>query len=355
MSDGKDARKIYRPDMASKKERDAVLENGSRNIIDLLAGTWTSVAQGWNLIALPSGPRDQFRLLMNQYGETLNFNRFADLNVPNRGVGGVDKEDKDQKINAIAYEQIVHQKAADDCPGSNLKAADGEGIHHEPGFFLQLLNHRSTGHTEEDGKANGLDERLEIARQASIPHGNSVLAMGTIETFDGPPKIQPENARPERIGGDPKDEDFANIGYLAPYLHFQQSPFFGNVPKTATNERGESFPGFFPKDANAILKFANPGDRVANTTLLHFDTKYRNKELQAIPISNIPFVVREANVTEMHADFWIMELKNTNKAADPEFVMQYSQTVYLEFFNALDGSAKKIRWPHISINTLRRS
>lgn len=341
-----DVRKTQRLDLGGVPTRPSVLKNGTVSIIEILKGTWTSEAQGWNLIALPATTPKQFRLLMNQYGETLNFNRFADTNVPNRGVTSVASDGVDQKIDAIAYEQIVHQRAVDDFPPSGLTAANGDGIHHEPGFFLQLLSHVVTGHTEEEGKKNGPEEKLEIARQASIPHGNSVLAMGTIKKFSGPPTIEEEDATPERIN----DIDFNRNPYLKPYKHFQHHPFFGNVPSTVAG-----FPGFFPKNANAILQFANPGNRVKETTHLHFDTKYRNAQLTTIPISNIPFVVREANVTEMHADFWIMELNKPNDSADREFVMQYSQTVYLEFFDATDGSGKLIRWPHVSINTLRRS
>ena len=344
MLENYDDRKIERLDLGGIPSRPLVLKDGTVSIVELLKGTWTSEAQGWNLIALPTSVPKQFRLLMNQYGESLNFNRFADLNVPNRGVTSEGGGDVDQKIDAIAYEQIVHQRAVDDFPVSNLRAVNGDGIHHEPGFFLQLLNHLTTGHTEEDGKQNGPEEKLGIARQASIPHGNSVLAMGTITTKDGSPKIEDEDATPERI----KDKNFDTNKYLKPYQHFQVNPFFGNVPTTAAG-----FPGFFPKDANAILKFANSKLNVKKTTALHFDTKYRNKQLTNIPISNIPFVVREANVTEMHADFWIMELHKPHESADPEFVMQYSQTVYLEFFDS-DEAGKLIRWPHVSINTLRK-
>ena len=41
--------------------------------------------------------------------------------------------------------------------------------------------------------------------------------------------------------------------------------------------------------------------------------------------------------------------------------MQYSQTVYLEFFDSpledekdVNGNPRRIRWPHVSINTLRK-
>ena len=357
MSKNYGTREIVRVDIGGKPSRSATLADGTVSIVGLLEGTWTSEAQGWNLIALPTSTPKTFRLLMNQYGETLSFNRFADLNVPNRGVTPDANADTDQKIDAIAYEQIVHQREVEDFPPSRLTAKNGDGIHHEPGFFLQLRNHVITGHTEEVKQGileTGPEEDLKIARQASIPHGNSVLAMGTIKTFAGPPKIgtettpadiNPENATPERI----KDTNFNTNAYLAPYKHFEDNHFFGNVTDSART----GFPGFSPKDANAILKFALSKLSVKQTTVLHFDTKYRNKNLTNTPISNIPFVQREANVTEMHADFWIMELEKHDESEPTEFIMQYSQTVYLEFFDS-DEEGKLIRWPHVSINTLRK-
>ena len=331
-------------------------EARKNELFELLSGTWTSEAQGWNLIALPVGPK-KFRLLMNQYGETLKFG-LADLCVPNRGAA---ETAPDQHIDAIAYEQIIVQKGVADFPATKLIAPNGNGIHHEPGFFLQLLDHVTKGHTEEVKKGKlekGDDVELTIARQASIPHGNSVLAMGTIQTFLGAPTIVngtakigiemgDEDATPERI----QDKDYTNP-YLKPYDHFQTSPF-GKGPANI------GFPGLFPKDANAILKFALSKFklRVKKTTALHFDTKYRNKNLTNTPISNIPFVQREANVTEMHADFWIMELDKHDESEPTEFIMQYSQTVYLEFFESddKDEKGKLIRWPHVSINTLRKT
>lgn len=325
------------------------------DLIGLLRGTWTSEAQGWNLIALPfpSAP-GKFRLLMNQYGETLRFN-VPVKGVPNRGItpdvreNTYDPNDEtDQIIDAIAYEQSVHQISVDDFPVSATppRAKDGDGIHHEPGFFMQFLNHIPVGHTVEEGKEDGPEEELKIARLATIPHGNSVLAMGTVKSkIIGAPVIPDENAFPERI----IDLDLNSNPYLAPYKHFEDRHFFGNVPQTVPG-----FPGFFPSDANAILKFANPGARVKQTTILHFDTKFRNDELTSIPISNIPFVTREADTTEVHATFWIMELHKVDESSPAEFIMQYSQTVYLEFFDS-DVPGKRIRWPHVSINTLRKT
>ena len=339
------------------------------DIIKLLRGTWVSQSSGWNLIALPASsldlkdkpafPSKSFRLLMNQYGETLKFNA-PDTGVPNRGLipdaaGGQTKvttDEPDQLIDAIAYEQIVVQKEVADFPESisGVRAENGEPIHHEPGFFLQFLNHIPTGTSPdvEDGKAT---KTLSIARMGNIPHGNSVLAMGFV-THD--PIIEDDDAFPERI-----EKNESNKKYFEPYDHFESHPFFGCVD----TKKAPGFPGFFPSNVHAILQFVQNGLKVKKTTVLNFDTKFQsvnnNPEStpsSEIPISNIPFLKREANVTEMHASFWIMELEKENSCDSPKFVMQYSQTVYLEFFDSKvlgkDGKPLPIRWPHVSINTL---
>ena len=359
---------------------------GKLDLVKLLRGTWISRAEGWNLIALPASPTDlieppvdsskSFRLLMNQYGETLKFN-VPDTGVPNRGVTDENGE-TDQLIDAITYEQIVVQKAFKDFPESKPKkhAKNGTPIHHEPGFFLQFLNHVQKGTSPDviDDSGIVVEKDLEIARMGTIPHGNSVLAMGYVSNDK---TIKDNDAFPERLkaGVDGKEikvelgdlESNLDLAhYLAPYKQFKDRHFFGCA------NRGDNFPGFFPDNVHAILQHTQNKLKIKNTTVLNFDTKFKVKDIDndavfdqndkpiaGFPISNIPFVKREANVTEMHATFWILELEPTNACEPPEFVMQYSQTVYLEFFNSPvdkdeNGNARRIRWPHISINTLRK-
>ena len=362
------------------------------DIIKLLRGTWVSHAAGWNLIALPASSKDlknkpdsdknNFRLLMNQYGETLKFD-MPDTHVPNRGVKP-EGDEPDQLINGITYEQFVVQKEVKDFPEGvddgkrKVRAANGEPIHHEPGFFLQFLNHVQKGTspdvTDENGKM--VEKELKIARMGTIPHGNSVLAMGfvtndkTIEDDDAfPERLKPDKAGKENkvdVNDVKKNPDLEP--YLEPYRYFIENPFLGCVD----DKKVSGFPGFSPDNTHAILQFTQNKLNVRKTTVLNFDTKFKvdgidnpefdhnDKPIAGFPISNVPFVKRAANVTEMHATFWIMELEKTDSCADPEFVMQYSQTVYLEFFDSPLGEKDKhgkplrIRWPHVSINTLRK-
>ncbi|PON18195.1 hypothetical protein C2W62_09190 [Candidatus Entotheonella serta] len=130
-----------------------------------LPGTWKSEGRGWNMIALPKqGVRFNFRLLVNQYDETLQF-KLVDKAVPNRGISRSDPEpsepdpDPDQFLVALDYQQSINQVAADDFPLSGLAGDPGLAIHHEPGLFLNMQDERTSN--------------IDIARLATIPHGNS--------------------------------------------------------------------------------------------------------------------------------------------------------------------------------------
>lgn len=328
-----DGRRMRKYDSATRAFQVDDGQSDSLGPLAELRGTWSSPVQGWNLIALPfkdpSAPFN-YRLLMNQYGETLEFS-FVDENIPNRGIDPGADGITDQLITGLDYQQVINQVAAEDSPASGLLASNEpgkNGIHHEPGLLLHIMNKT----TQDDG------ENLSVARLATIPHGDSVLAMGKVtDWYDGPPTIPDLNALPVRATQD------LNSPYLAPYKHFEDSPFFGTVPPTLPQ-----FPGLFATNANAILQFALGTLNVKRTMAMHFDTKFSTGG-----IVNIPFIVKEANATEMIATFWIMELE-TPEGAPPEFAMQYSQTVFLDFFPSSDDPTQLIRWPHVSINTMRR-
>ena len=148
------------------------------NIVELLGGTWTSPEQGWNLIALPDPDAAfNFRVMVNQYGEELTFDSGGDKGVPNRGIQADMTGQPDQFIDATSYRQFVRQVEVDNSPQTDKKAANGDPIHHEPGFFMHVLNHTRTDEGNE----------LNLVRLASIPHGDTATAMGHVTILDGPP------------------------------------------------------------------------------------------------------------------------------------------------------------------------
>jgi hypothetical protein len=129
------------------------------------------------------------------------------------------------------------------------------------------------------------------------------------------------------------DADVDNNPYLAPYKHFKNNPFKGL---------------FDPTDPLALLRAAIQGIGIKATTVLTLDTS-----LATGGISNIPFIVRQANASLMRAVFWIEELTDLDAQGNPQFMLQYAQRVLLDFFPIGDQNVGRIRWPHISINTMK--
>ena len=288
-----------------------------------LPGRWRNPphldGRGWNMIALPFGRGAvKYRLLVNQYNEELRFS-MVDDGIPNRGVlPDVNDDSGDQILVALDYEQIIHQIAAADFPrsadsGVDLAGSAGLAIHHEPGLWLNMTNH--------------LTDNLNIARLATLPHGNSVLALGESDTVDGVADIPDISGLP--IGVPPELEE-----YLEPYTHFDNNPFQGL---------------FNPTHPNGLLNRANQGVNVVRTTVLHVDSTVASGG-----ISNIPFVVQQADAAQMQSTFWIQELDETDVFGEPKLRLQYSQTVMLDFFPLPSGEEGLVRWPHVSINTMEK-
>lgn len=291
--------------------------------LELLIGEWQSFpGHGWNMIALPfaSKPEEHldYRLLLNQYNEELSFTELG-FPIPNRGIDKADdghqSTETDQLVAGLKYYQKVTQIASADYPKSVMAGEPGEVIHEEPGLWLHMTNETT--------------DNLDIARLGTVPHGDSLLALGSAKVRKGAPIIPNISGLP--IGVD----DNLNNRYLAPYKHFQDEPF------------EEVFDPVFP---NQLLKTAIDNNTldIVRTTELSVNTT-----VATAGIKNIPFIVKQADAAEMQFTFWIEELSDKDKFGDPLLMLQYSQTVFLEFFEQRGGKGL-IRWPHVSINTLFR-
>jgi len=290
-----------------------------------LPGTWRNEpnlsGRGWNMIALPfARPPFNYRLLLNQYNEELTFS-FVDKAVPNRGIDASGSiTEKDQLVVTLDYQQKIRQIAAEDriaMPNGELPESGDAGavnmdIHHEPGLWLHMLNFRTN--------------ELDMARLASIPHGDSVLALGK-STPDGDSTIPTINPLPIGVS-----QDVGNNPYLSPYKHFQTNKFKGL---------------FDPTDPSALLRAATP-QNIVKTTILEVDST-----LESGGVVNIPFIVDQANAASMKSTFWIHELE-PGADGKSKFQMQYLQVVMLDFFPRRDGNPGLIAWPHVSFNTMEK-
>ncbi len=349
-------------DMVDKGRRIATASAGDETLgpLSMLPGVWKNTDAlhgfGFNMIALPfaTDPNGNgYRLLMNQYDEELHFS-IVDKGVPNRG-SGFDPATgapiiTDQIIVALDYDQKIVQIAAEDFPVSGeAQKFDGKAIHKEPGLWLYMTNFE----TEVANSPN--DAKINVARLGTIPHGNSVLAVGSApdEPFSGfDPRLIP-NVNGVVVGGgvDPDEDDLEPI-YFAPYKHFHENPFKGTVAIPG-------FKGFEPVDMTDMLRHAVakvlPGE-VKKTMRLHVDSAFDHagvKTLNSAGIVNIPFVVRQADAIAMNSTFLIYEVEDAENGQTRHF-MQYVQNVILDFIGRPDGHPGRARWPHVSINTMER-
>lgn len=313
--------------------------------LKLLPGKWANVVpesqgpglpgRGWNMIALPFvAPKEanfpfNYRLLLHQYNEELEF-VLVDKAVPNRGIrlAPGTPANTDQFLVALDYQQRIKQIAGDDFPKSGLAGSPQDVIHHEPGLWLHMTN--------------GVTEGFNIGRLATIPHGDSVLALGRSSEHSGVQSIPDISGLPVGVDqdlGEPGNDQRRGNPYLGPYKHFNENLFQGL---------------FNPVSPNDLLEAANQGVEVEKTTVLDVDSTRPTGG-----IVNIPFVVRQANATVMKSTFWIQELKEKDKYGKPKLRLQYTQLVMLDFFPRVDNLPPGccpglIQWPHVSINTLEK-
>jgi hypothetical protein len=264
-----------------------------------LVGTWRG-AGGWNLIAVPAPPlpkqsQPRFTLLIEQIIDTIVFKPILAL-VPNRGgLIGI------MKIPGLYYEQTVYQQ-------SNPTQL----MHIENGMWLLM----PLPQPPMPGTHPPKDWVPQIARMSTIPHGNSLVAVGEVTERSGGPVIPTNSALPE-IG----QVQFIP-GYLDPYL-------FGAPIKT--------------DDVNNVLRGANEDVPIRHTTTLDVSTANGGG------IANIPFIQANADARNFKGTFWI----ETLQAASQPTRLQYSQQVDLFFISRLDGQGL-VKWPHITVSTLTK-
>ena len=132
-------------------------------LLGALAGTWKG--HGFNLIARPDfHDNTDLYLQLNHTRETLTFTPIGGP-VPNRGFGQDDIE-----LFGLTYLQQISDAAKDGA------------LHIEPGIWVTQPN------TEFPPESVPKPAQL-VARMGTIPHGNSVLAKGIAEPFNGPPVL----------------------------------------------------------------------------------------------------------------------------------------------------------------------
>lgn len=266
-----------------------------------LEGTWHGT-DGWNLIAVPSqnSGKPSFTLLVQNYSETITFTAIG-APVPNRGGA------TEQFITGLTYELTVTDNSTQGV------------LHIENGMWLNMADIQA----QPDGPvklAAAAPAQFTIARMASIPHGDVVMALGNATTSSGKFSIPDMNALPVDLGR-------PDLGYLDAYKIIQK------------------FPQFSARNPNLMLQKAIANQTIGKVTTIHVDTQNQGGN-----ISNIPFIHEHVNASRFMSTFWIEDVTMDGINFKQ---LQYSQQADLDFLPKF-GIPGLIMWPHVNVNTLRK-
>lgn len=256
-----------------------------------LVGTWMG-SKGWEIIAVPSVRQmpdskdtvESFRLIVRPYIEIITFVPIG-APVPNRGYPN------DLFITGVQYEMRI------------TDAETNQPLHLEVGMWLYLPEQQQT-----------------MARSATVPHGDSLLALGNSQVINGKPTIPSLDVIPD-IGG-------VKAGYTDPYIR---------LPPPAT---------FLAKNVSQPLQEAIASQNIIETVQLQISTANGGGVL------NIPFVTAQANTTAFTCSYWIETIKT--ETGDTVQQLQYLQQSNLNFIKQFNTSGNLIMWPHVNLNTLQK-
>jgi hypothetical protein len=244
--------------------------------------------------------------------------------VPNRGLA----PQRDISLHGLNYLQRISDKNLSEHEHRDSKQ------HFEPGLWMLVPKTQHPG------------EPQTVARLASIPHGTTILAQGTAETFDGGPldsgrTIPKVNITPFTSGlhHPPRPTDFQPFPQEQD-LH-KRSHFRTSGPGLRDITQG------MLDDPNSVLRKAIHGQHILTTTKLDVST---HGSLPGGGAANIAFLRGggprqdgpNAVTTLVTATFWLETLEGHARPTQ----LQYTQTVLLDFAG--------LSWPHVTVATLQK-
>ena len=288
----------------------------------------------YNIMPLPDKDTPLGYILKNfKYNEIVRFNSdhatAHPAKAPNRG------GDVTQNAFALFYDQKVHF-----AEGTH----SGEIVHVENGTWLYLQRivqkygvFPGSDETESDPKKQPND--LTIAKQIAVPHGNSVLALGSFETV----LDTATNKANPIIQGKPIIPD---APFPFPIITGSEVPPL-DVSMYETEHDGNDYlnpHSDLTKHPNLPLQTAmgilNPD------AYIHWHVTTEPSEQGNGTVTNIPFEQRLSRVTDYWADYWLLSTDNGSNFN----YLAYTQTMSMKMYI-------KDNWyicPHITCNVLTK-
>lgn len=243
----------------------------------------------------------------------------------------------------------------------------GKIVHIENGAWIQLGSRRQNvgpyGNSPMKGQVLRQPPYITIAKQIAVPHGNTVLALGSIDLNDRGRFYEDESG----IG-----VDTAFRG--APVIPDQFVPYPEEQDKVAKRSPDIATEPWYDPYREILKKpndFENPDDAwTLNPNLplqlavdLIKPAAHMHWRVTTLPlfggdsqVTNIPFEERKSKVTEYWADYWLLA-KDSRAAKARRFdYLLYNQTVLMEMEVSADGGKTygKYIFPHITSNVVRK-
>lgn len=318
MADAAEIKEEEKKDGQGVKLQQDVSKVAKYGLLTELAGEWVNEngkAMGVNVISLPgpgSLPTEKAPSMVAvvfPYTETLKFT----LNDGARNRGGLNE----QFNGVVEYNQIVKD--------------DKDKVQHiENGMYLFLDNISLNKGDKDKDKDNYNENKSDVdpykpefkyCRSGTVPHGNSLMLLGNEEkVIKGAPKFDVDKIN------DFVSPTMENAGGLLGYLDALQAATRINNPYQA-------------------LENGIKGLNIVETRTLSLSTSNKGSR-----ISDTPFITKYANVTDMEFTLWLETIKLDN--GNPIKQLQYKQKIIIEFDLTKDGK-QIVKWPHITVNTLR--
>jgi len=334
------------------------------DVLKKLKGTWVNTDKtnlGIHTTCLPSPGTNseqipgKFHFLTENYTETLKFELIEDV-VRNRG------GTNEQMVGAVKYSQSIKSTET------------GKGIHEEVGMYMWLndmYNHPATCETVEkdlgapelrpgDGaRGPHFVPQHTIARSGTIPHGNSMLLIGSAKNdIPGAPSFPTgiatwdfdHLALSPTMGGVGLD---VNLDEPRPSWVFDlglplRDPS-GNKSYTQRILADKHYP--YSTRPDLRLRDTLKDQKVKKHDFIKLDSEFDNGQGPQGGITSTPMVTKYTPVTKMTLRMWIEEVEEEGEE-EPILQLQYEQVMFFQFGFGTDGG--KTFWPHIQVNTLRK-
>ena len=306
--------------------------------------------QGWNLISIP-GPKTSNPMVKGltdggfifetiPYYETLSFTPIAvTANFGTFANAADDGSQEIQQIGALLYDQRVYSAGLEglreDYPDKEELQAyftkknfnKGDAIHAEVGMLLNLSNFNA-------------DASLQIARMGNIPHGNTMLCLGTGQSgISKGPQIQAQVSQETLTPITENPKQSLPLAYASNTIE----------PNGGPTDRPFPFAAMDPRMPWTPLTQAIASADITSHTHLSLSTTRGTGGLLSIPfVGNTSVTAPTMDTTQMDVDYWLSEDANGAQT------LQYFQNIRIVFPFTGDVERRRVVWPHIGMNTLTK-